>query len=73
MALMDVIAEITGKVWKIEAEIGEELEEDEPVIILESMKMEIPVSAPEDGTIAEILVAEGDSIKEGQIVARMEV
>lgn len=73
MALEDVIAEVTGKVWKIEAEVGEELEEDDPVIILESMKMEIPVMAPEDGTVREILVGEGDSITEGQVVARMEV
>ncbi|USG60640.1 biotin/lipoyl-binding carrier protein [Sneathiella marina] len=72
MALVDVISEITGKVWKIEAEVGEELEEDEPVVILESMKMEIPVLAPDDGTIAEILVAEGDPVKEGQVIARLE-
>lgn len=72
MALIDVKSEITGKVWKIEAEVGDELEEDDPVIILESMKMEIPVMAPEDGTLAEILVGEGDSVEEGQVVARME-
>jgi acetyl-CoA carboxylase biotin carboxyl carrier protein len=71
MALVDVISEITGKVWKIEAEIGEELEEDDPVVILESMKMEIPVLAPDDGTIAEILVGEGDPVKEGQVIARL--
>ncbi len=73
MALVDVIAEITGKVWKIEASVGDELEEDDDVIILESMKMEIPVSAPEDGTVKEILVAAGDPIAEGQVIAKMEV
>lgn len=73
MALMDVISEIAGKVWKIEAEVGDALEEDDTVIILESMKMEIPVMAPEDGTVREILVGEGDSVAEGQVVARMEV
>jgi acetyl-CoA carboxylase biotin carboxyl carrier protein len=72
MALVDVCSEITGKVWKIDAEVGEELEEDDPVVILESMKMEIPVVAPDDGTITEILVAEGDPVKEGQVIARME-
>lgn len=72
MALVDVISEIAGKVWKIEAVVGEELEEDDPVVILESMKMEIPVLAPDDGTIAEILVGEGDPVKEGQVIARME-
>ena len=71
MALVDVKSEITGKVWKIEAAVGEELEEDDPVLILESMKMEIPVLAPDDGTIAEILVGEGDPVKEGQVIARM--
>ncbi|MEH6526006.1 MAG: biotin/lipoyl-binding carrier protein [Sneathiella sp.] len=72
MALVDVISEITGKVWKIEAAIGEKLEEDDPVIVLESMKMEIPILAPDDGTIAEILVGEGDPVKEGQVIARMQ-
>jgi acetyl-CoA carboxylase biotin carboxyl carrier protein len=72
MALVDVLSEITGKVWKIEAKVGEELEEDDPVVILESMKMEIPVMAPEDGTVKEILVAEGDPVKEGQVIARID-
>jgi acetyl-CoA carboxylase biotin carboxyl carrier protein len=72
MALVDVLSEITGKVWKIEAKVGEELEEDDPVVILESMKMEIPIMVPEDGTVKEILVAEGDPVKEGQVVARIE-
>jgi acetyl-CoA carboxylase biotin carboxyl carrier protein len=73
MALVDVVSEITGKVWKIEAKIGEELEEDDPVVVLESMKMEIPVMAPEDGKLAEILVGEGDAVTEDQVIARMEV
>ncbi|MCF8465847.1 MAG: acetyl-CoA carboxylase biotin carboxyl carrier protein subunit [Sneathiella sp.] len=73
MALVDVIAEVAGKVWKVEAEIGEALEEDDPVIILESMKMEIPVGAPEDGTLKEILVGEGDAVAEDQVIARLEV
>ncbi len=73
MALIDVVAEITGKVWKIEAEIGEKMEEDDAIVILESMKMEIPVSAPEDGTVSEILVKEGDAIAEGQLIARIDV
>ena len=72
MALIDVIAEVTGKVWKIEAAVGQELEEDDDVVILASMKMEIPVGAPEDGTLKEILVGEGDSVSEGQVIARIE-
>jgi acetyl-CoA carboxylase biotin carboxyl carrier protein len=72
MALIEVKSEVTGKVWKIETKVGEELEEDDPVIILESMKMEIPVMAPYDGTVTEILVAEGDAVTEGQVIAKME-
>lgn len=73
MALVEVKTEITGKVWKIVKQVGESVAEDEPVIIIESMKMEIPVAAAEDGTVAEILVAEGDTISEGTVVARIEV
>ena len=73
MALIDVVAEVAGKVWKVEAKIGEELEEDDPVVILESMKMEIPIGAPDDGTLKEILVGEGDPVAEDQVIARIEV
>ncbi len=67
-----VASEITGKVWKIVATPGTQLAEDEPILILESMKMEIPVSAPLDCTVVEILVAEGDTVSEGQAVALIE-
>jgi acetyl-CoA carboxylase biotin carboxyl carrier protein len=73
MAIIEVKTEITGNVWKIVASVGDALAEDDPILILESMKMEIPVAAPEDGKLVEILVAEGDVAKEGQIVARIEV
>jgi acetyl-CoA carboxylase biotin carboxyl carrier protein len=72
MAIVDVKTEITGNVWKIVARVGQKLAEDEPILILESMKMEIPVSAPEAGTVKEILVAEGDVATEGSVVARIE-
>lgn len=72
MASIDVKTEITGNVWKVVKEVGESVTEDEPIVILESMKMEIPVVAPEDGKITEILVEEEDIIKEGGIVARIE-
>jgi acetyl-CoA carboxylase biotin carboxyl carrier protein len=72
MALVDVKTEITGNVWKIVAKVGDAMEEDAPILILESMKMEIPVSAPEAGTLREILVAEGDVVSEGTVVARLE-
>ena len=72
MAVIDVKSEITGKVWKIEAAVGQAVAEEEPIIILESMKMEIPVLAPGGGKVKEILVAEGDSVTEGQKVAILE-
>jgi len=70
--MTDIKSEIAGKVWKIEAPVGTEIEEDDPVIILESMKMEIPVASPKDGKVTEILVAEEELVEEGQVVARME-
>ena len=73
MAIIDVESEIAGKVWKIEAQVGETLDEDDAIIILESMKMEIPVDAPEDGKVVKILVGEGDPVEEGQVVAKLEV
>ncbi|MDF2366169.1 acetyl-CoA carboxylase biotin carboxyl carrier protein subunit [Sneathiella sp.] len=72
MALIDVVAEVAGKVWKVEAKVGQTLEEEDDVIILESMKMEIPVGAPADGTLKELLVGEGDAVAEDQVVARIE-
>ena len=72
MSRSTVKTEITGKVWKITAEKGQRLSEDEPIVILESMKMEIPVPAPLDCTVVDILVAEGDSITEGDVIAHIE-
>lgn len=72
MSRSTVKTEITGKVWKITAEKGQRLSEDEPIVILESMKMEIPVPAPLDCTVVEILVAEGDSVTEGDVIAHIE-
>ena len=72
MASVAVKSEIAGKVWKIESKVGDAIEEEGQIMILESMKMEIPVLAPSVGTLKEILVAEGDSVKEGQVVARLE-
>lgn len=72
MAKVDVKTEITGNVWKIVAQVGDALGEDDPILILESMKMEIPVGAPESGKLIEVLVAEGDTVTEGTVVARIE-
>ncbi len=72
MALVDIKTEITGNVWEIVAKVGDEVEEDAPILILESMKMEIPVSAPEAGRVHAILVEEGQVVSEGSVVARLE-
>lgn len=72
MATIKVEAAVTGKVWKIEKQQGERVEAGESIMILESMKMEIPVEAPEAGTVGKHTVAEGDSVNEGQIVATVE-
>ncbi|HYM33530.1 MAG TPA: acetyl-CoA carboxylase biotin carboxyl carrier protein subunit [Candidatus Cybelea sp.] len=69
MAELKITSEITGKVWKIEASVGDRLAEDDQIIILESMKMEIPVVAPRAGVLMAILVDENDAVKEGQVVA----
>lgn len=68
---MNILAEVAGKVWKITARPGAQLAADDVILILESMKMEIPVVAPRDGTLREIRVKEGDAVKEGDIVALM--
>jgi acetyl-CoA carboxylase biotin carboxyl carrier protein len=73
MALVDVKTEVTGNVWKIVAKVGDKLEENAPILILESMKMEIPVFAPEAGRVEAILVEEGEAVSEGNTVARLEV
>jgi acetyl-CoA carboxylase biotin carboxyl carrier protein len=72
MADTTVESEIPGKVFKIEAPVGTRVEEDDPIIILESMKMEIPIGAPRAGVVKEILVAEGDPVEEGDEVAIIE-
>ena len=64
----EVEAQITGNVWKIEKQAGESVVTDEVILILESMKMEIPVEAPCAGRIAEIRVSEGDSVEEGDVL-----
>ena len=65
----EVEAQITGNVWKIEVAVGDRVEEEDVLLIIESMKMEIPVEAPCGGTISEIRVAEGDSIEEFDVLA----
>lgn len=65
MADLRVKSEIAGSVWKIEVAVGDRVAADDPLIVLESMKMEIPLLAPRAGTVKQILVSEGEQIGEG--------
>jgi acetyl-CoA carboxylase biotin carboxyl carrier protein len=65
----DVEAQITGSVWKIVKAVGDPVAEGDEILILESMKMEIPVESPCAGRISEIRVSEGDQVEEGAILA----
>lgn len=69
MSEQSVQSDIAGSVWKVEVKVGDRVSEDDTLIVLESMKMEIPVAAPCAGTILSLEVAEGDSITEGQLLA----
>lgn len=72
MAVERIKSEITGKVWKLMAKPGDRVELEQTIILIESMKMEIPVQAPANGLITKILVQEGEDITEGQDVAVLE-
>ncbi|HXG04189.1 MAG TPA: biotin/lipoyl-binding carrier protein [Candidatus Binatia bacterium] len=68
----EIKAHITGVVFQIAAKPGDRVQAGDPVIVLESMKMEIPVEAPRAGVVGEILVQEGQTVQEGDVVARLE-
>ncbi len=72
MARHEVESEVTGNVWKVLLETGAEVTEGDVIMILESMKMEIPVEAPADGTVIEICVAPEDQVEEDQLLAVVE-
>jgi acetyl-CoA carboxylase biotin carboxyl carrier protein len=73
MADIEAKTEVTGAVWKIVTEVGQKLEPGDTIMIIESMKMEIPVIAEEGGTIVKVLVAETTPVTEGQVVALLSV
>jgi acetyl-CoA carboxylase biotin carboxyl carrier protein len=68
----EVEAQIAGNIWKIERSVGDSLAEEEVILIIESMKMEVPVEAPCSGRLAELRVVEGDAVEEGAILAVIE-
>jgi acetyl-CoA carboxylase biotin carboxyl carrier protein len=69
MSRINVATEVAGAVWKITTQVGQQLASGDAVLILESMKMEIPVVTEAAGVIGAILVKEGDAVQEGQVVA----
>jgi acetyl-CoA carboxylase biotin carboxyl carrier protein len=71
-AMANVEAHITGTIWKIEVAVGDEVAEGDTVVILESMKMEMPVEAADDGTVSEIRCEEGQSVQEGDVLVVLE-
>ena len=68
---IEVSASVPGKVFKVEASVGQTVKSGDPIIILEAMKMEIPVVAPEDGTVASIDVSVGDAVESGDVLATL--
>ncbi len=68
----EVEAHITGTVWKIECQVGDAVGEGDTVVILESMKMEMPVEAEDAGTVREILCEEGQAVNEGDTLVVLE-
>jgi acetyl-CoA carboxylase biotin carboxyl carrier protein len=68
----NVEAHITGTVWKIECEVGQSVDEGDTLLILESMKMEMPVEAEDSGTVKEIRCEEGQSVSEGDTLVVLE-
>ena len=72
MAKIEVRSEITGTVWQLKSNPGDRVESGDTLLIIESMKMEIPVITEDAGTVKEILVKEKDPVAEGQVVAVLE-
>jgi acetyl-CoA carboxylase biotin carboxyl carrier protein len=70
--MANVEAHITGTVWKIEVAIGDEVDDGDTLVILESMKMEMPVEAEDPGKVAEIRCQEGQSVSEGDVLVVLE-
>ena len=70
--MANIEAHITGTVWKVEVKVGDTVEEGDTVVILESMKMEMPVEAEDEGTVKEVLVEEGQAVSEGDTLVVLE-
>jgi len=73
MAEITLKSDVTGSVWKILTKPGDQVSEDDTIMILESMKMEVPLSSTDDGIVKQVLVEEGDAIAEGQPILILEI
>jgi len=69
---IDVAAQITGTVWEIRVSVGEAVQEEQVLVVLESMKMEMPVESPAAGKVASVLVEKGQAVEEGEVLLTLE-
>ena len=69
---MQIRAELAGNLWKLEVQQGQQVEADATLLVLESMKMEIPVTAPKAGRVSKIHVKEGQPVQEGQLLLELD-
>ncbi|WP_303969896.1 acetyl-CoA carboxylase biotin carboxyl carrier protein subunit [Sporosarcina ureae] len=70
--MTEITASMAGSVWKVLVKVGDEVEEDQDIAILESMKMEIPIATDFDGVVKEVKVNEGEFVNEGDVIAVIE-
>jgi len=73
MATIELKADIAGNIWKILKAVGDKVQEEEEILIMESMKMEIPVGSTDAGVIAEICVKEGQTVENGTVLVRVQI
>ena len=69
---VQVAAHITGTVWKIEVKVGDSVANEQTLVILESMKMEMPVEAPSSGRVSRVAVSEGQAVEEGDLLVELD-
>jgi acetyl-CoA carboxylase biotin carboxyl carrier protein len=70
--VLEIRAPITGSMWKVLVTPGDDVSEGDEVAIIESMKLEIPVEADDDGTVARVHIAEGEAVSEGQLLIELD-
>lgn len=73
MPKVELLSDVTGSVWKVLKEVGQTVDADEPILLVESMKMEIPLVSEKPGKIISIAVSEGDAVSEGQAIVEIDI